>query len=576
MACALAGSLVALATWSCSRPPAPPVPPPLPSSFAAPPALGAPDTIDERTFGAAYLALLGQALQPRWADFLDDLRLRLAPDHALNDQRLRVVVDLGLSPAGVLVVAEVHQGSGQPDFDRAALEVVQDAQPFPAPSVELVSDDDLVRVRWSFARDRRQAGPATAQVQLVLWPLARTVPELIGVGKIDAALERIARSAEAPAERVAQLDVVAMAVIRAALERGLARTVAVRAVGRARLRELAPEVRLALNADAELRRAAAEAFALVGSDDEVLVELTRDDDPVVARTAALAVKARGRGPGVARDAARRLEHGAGAAALAVLAEIPSVEAAGALVALGTAGDRGLRLAAMAPLAALAELSSAPPAVARTLLRAVGDRDAGVRRAACRALDMAPRLGRSALRTALRGLGDLDARVRGACLVALARLDRRSFRRRLASVAAGDEAPLQLGIARALAEEGGADAVTRLSALGQAADPEVRRAAARSLAGRADDESQVALARLAGDGDAMVRRVAVGALTSAERLREALADRDEETRAVALERLAGLEGREGAIDAAVHLLSAAPPVPRVALAGAWLASRLAGR
>ncbi len=570
---ALAATAVQWGACAGATAPAP-VPPALPTSFAPLPALAAPAPVDDGVLGAGYLVQVGASLQPRWGDFLDDLRLRLPPEHPLNHDRLQVVVALSLTPAGALVEAEVQQSSGQKDFDRAALEVVGDAQPFTAAPSDLVSDDGVVRLRWSFARDRRQAGAATARVDVVRWPLARSIPELIGVGKLAVAIERVAHSDEPAQARVEQLDAVAMAVIRQAFARGVARSEAVRAAGRAHLVELLPQLRLALEAEVTLRPSAAEALAVVG-DDALVLELTRGSDVEVARIAARGLQARGRSQQASVEAARRLERGSDPVALAVLAEVPSALAAPTLASLALRGDKAVRLAALAALARLADTASPPASVGKALRQAAGDRDAAIRRAACRAM-AAPGLGRSALRAAVRGLDDPDTRVRGACVVAVARLDPRGFPRRLPGIAGVNEGPVQLGIARALRGRRDPDALARLSSLSESGDPEVRRAVAVALEGRDESESGAVLDRLASDGDVAVRRAAVGALRSPERLKEALADVDLQTQLVALARLASLQGRAAALEAATKLLETDDPARRVAVSGTWLATRVAGR
>ena len=50
-------------------------------------------------------------------------------------------------------------------------DAIADAAPFAPPPLELLSDDDRLHLRWLFARDRRQAGPATAEVVTVELPL---------------------------------------------------------------------------------------------------------------------------------------------------------------------------------------------------------------------------------------------------------------------------------------------------------------------------------------------------------------------------------------------------------------------
>ena len=58
---------------------------------------------------------------------------------------------------GKLVEEHPLTQSGNGDFETAIRDVLADAAPLPAPPRALASDDELVHVRWQFARDRRAA-----------------------------------------------------------------------------------------------------------------------------------------------------------------------------------------------------------------------------------------------------------------------------------------------------------------------------------------------------------------------------------------------------------------------------------
>src|SRR5690349_16805519 len=159
--------LAAVACGACGHHPAEPV-------RAFPPLHGAPRLLpplpaDPAAHGAAYLNQVALQLQPGWGQFLDDCRLRLPASHALNTMTLAAIVDLAVDRRGRIVDVDLH-GSGNADFDEAVRDALADAQPLAAPPEDLISDDERVHLTWLFARDRRQAGPATAAVVTVDLP----------------------------------------------------------------------------------------------------------------------------------------------------------------------------------------------------------------------------------------------------------------------------------------------------------------------------------------------------------------------------------------------------------------------
>jgi hypothetical protein len=160
------------------------------------------------------LTAVALQLQPGWADFLNDCRVRLPAQHPLNDMGLATSAQLAIDGEGRASVAVAD--SGNRDFDRAVQDAIADAQPLPKPPAELVSDDDRVHLQWLFARDSRQAGPATAHVIDVELPLDQVIPRWLGKGELARAARRVAR-APAGGER----DRAARAVMEAALQEAL-------------------------------------------------------------------------------------------------------------------------------------------------------------------------------------------------------------------------------------------------------------------------------------------------------------------------------------------------------------------
>nr|MBA2538894.1 TonB C-terminal domain-containing protein [Deltaproteobacteria bacterium] len=206
------------------------------------PKLLEPRPVDASVRGAAYLTAVAAQIQPAWGQFLEDCRLRLPSTHPLNQSSLVAVAELHIARNG-RGIARIAAGSGNGDFDTAVFDVASDAGPFPAPPVELISDDEAAHVRWMFARDARQAGPATAAVFDVKLPLVAVVERLIAGKALDRAIERVA-AAPADPDRLAATERVMVAVLREGLysANGVARRAAVEAVARANVGVLAQDV----------------------------------------------------------------------------------------------------------------------------------------------------------------------------------------------------------------------------------------------------------------------------------------------------------------------------------------------
>src|SRR4051812_42528869 len=196
---------------------------PYPTDFTPPPPLPPPDPPDPHAPGLAYLELLAPRIQAGWSQFLEDLRLRLPPSHALNSPTLATTIGVVLDAHGQLEDVTIVTPSGNQDFDEAALAVIGDAGPFPAPDRAALSDDGKVYVQWLLARDRRQAGLAAARLDRVEWSLDRAIPQFVAQGDISEAARRVAAAAAAASDlerpRVVELAAQMMA---GAVREGLA------------------------------------------------------------------------------------------------------------------------------------------------------------------------------------------------------------------------------------------------------------------------------------------------------------------------------------------------------------------
>ena len=173
-------------------------PPPFPSEFTPSAPLPDPDPAPSDKPGLAYLQKIHAEVGGPWAAFLENCRLRLPPSHALNNQTLEARVSLAIGRDGSLQAVRLTKGSGQAEYDEVVLAIVRDAAPFPEPSGDAVSDDDAVHLQWLFARDRRQAGPATAELRRIEWEPQRAVPKYVAAGDLTTAARRLASVAAKP------------------------------------------------------------------------------------------------------------------------------------------------------------------------------------------------------------------------------------------------------------------------------------------------------------------------------------------------------------------------------------------
>ncbi|MCX5743782.1 MAG: hypothetical protein NT062_14920, partial [Proteobacteria bacterium] len=244
-----------------------------------------PASIDARARGAAYLAAIQAQVQPAWGQYLEDCRTRLPASHPLNVTTRTATVELAIDRAGHATIGRVL-GSGDLDYDRAMHAVIRDAT-LPAPPIELLADDDRVHVAWLFARDRRQAGAATATIVDLTLPIDEVVDRLLAQGELDRAARRLmiaeAAITTSPMRRLmvaALREVLATPAAPASL-----RAVVIEAIGRGKVVELGPEVRLRIEPTQafELRVVAMGAVAMLGdlaSVPPLLAQLAADvDDP---------------------------------------------------------------------------------------------------------------------------------------------------------------------------------------------------------------------------------------------------------------------------------------------------------
>jgi hypothetical protein len=551
------GILMAVVVVSCGGRAGPPV-----VRTRAAPRLPPPIPIDLGVRGASYLTGIAQHLQPPWGQFLEDCRLRLGPTHALNVMTLSARAELAIDRSGRVDGITIAT-SGNADFDLAVREVLAEAPQLGAPPFELLSDDDRVHLRWLFARDRRQAGPATAEVVTVELPLEPLTERLVAGGELERAARRIASAPATDPDRLAATERVMIAVLREALGSPGASRVAAEAIGRAGVRSLAPDVRALLPAttDTDLRLVAIAASAAIGDEAAVPVlaaqlRLDLADHPRLALAETDALIALGHRDAAVAAIRHVLEDPAASkvVALQAHARAPVPALAPRLATWFARGDARMRAAVCA---AIGPEAPAPALVARGLR----DPDATVR-ATC--VDAVVREGKAHVDPAMLGrlrelARDRDGTVRTGAVAALAVVDPSRSVRPVA-----DRAPDVRAAAAASATD------PELRTLAVDPDPDVRAAALTRLGDRAPDLAASAVRDVA----PQVRRAAIRVIADEDTLASLARDDSPDVATAALVQLVARRGRSVMTHALLSQLAVAPAgsAERVRIALAWLLGR----
>ncbi len=571
----LIASMIAAAVVGCGSAPVS-----VPVRRAAPPlAFGPPAALPPSVRGAAYLTQVATHIQPNWAHFLDDCRIRLPASHPLNAMTLVAVAELAIDRAGKVTGIDIAT-SGSADFDLAVRDVLADAPRVEPPPIELLSDDDRVHVSWMFARDLRQAGPATAAIADVQLPLLGVVDRLLAQGELARAARRVAASPMMDADRLVAADRVMTEALREALASvgAGARKAAVEAIGRAQVRSLAAPVRAMISPtiDTEVRLAAITAVAQL--EDQAAVDVIAgllpgdlQNYPRLAHAETAALVALGQRERVAAMIRRALDSDAAVTALHAHALVPDPAVAPRLATWFKRGDARTRAAVC--IAVPADWDAQP-----VVLRGLRDPDATVR-AACAdtvgrqararsagseagpraTADASKRIGMPALAALRELVRDRDRVVRARAVAALSMIEPRSVAR-----AAADPAPEVRAAAVAAATEG------ELRTLAADPDPAVRAAALATLGDRAPE----LLALAASDVAPQVRMAAIVALADETILQALGSDGHPEVATAAVVRLATRRGRAAMASVLLGQLAAAPPgsAERVRIALGFLLAR----
>lgn len=535
-----------------------------PELTASGPRLKDPQPVDPSTRGAAYLTAVAGHLQPAWGQFLEDCRLRLPASHPLNQPALVATAELRIGKDGMLFV-RIAASSGNGDFDTAVFDVASDAGPLPPPPAELMSDDGTVQLEWLFARDARQAGPATARVMDVRLPLLQVVDAMLEAKSLDRALARVV-TAEGDRAWLAATEKVMVAVIREGLysANGAARREAVDAVARARLGGLVSDVHAMAGPipDLDLRLAAIAASATLRDPAvaNTLASELREDlagRPKLGLAKVEALVSLGKGA-LAMPAIRAaLSGGPTENGLLALARAPDAELANQLGDWMARGDATTRAAVCVALA------GAPPAIAgKWISKGLRDAAANVRAKCVDASIRGDKLAAldPAIARRLHELAkDRDTIVRARAIAALGLIEPAH---KLRSVT--DPSP----VVRAASAIGASDA--ELRTLVNDGDPDVRATALTALGDRAPELAVTGASDLA----AVVRRAAIATISDDELLSRLGNDPAPEVATAALVRLANRRGRAAITRQLLASLAKAPSSApaRVRIALAWLLAR----
>jgi TonB family protein len=529
------------------------------------PALAPPDALDMRAPGAAYLSAVASHLAPRWGQFLSDCRQRLAAGHPLNAMTLAATAELVIASDGHVASSKIATSSGNADFDRAVSEVIADASELDAPPRDLLADDDRVHLRWLFARDRRQAGPATAQLEHVQLPLATVVPRLIAAGELPRAARRIADAPQGAERTDATHHLMIAALAEALTGDEPVRHDALAAIARARAHELAPKVRELIvdTVDADLRIEAIATAAALGDADAVprlLADLASalTQQPPIALAEARALVSLARGSDAAAVIASALGYAIRAPAALAFAIAPTETRVPELAAQFRRADAPTRAALCAALAV-------SPAGLGSLAAGLRDRDATVRASCAEAAGTLHRDGARLVPRLAELVRDRDRSVRARAIAAIGAIDPGKL------PVVDDDAPIvRAAYASALAAIPARAAA--LHALAGDRDADVRAAAWRALVAQpAGAVAESDAEKAASDASSQVRLAIVPALADDATLQRLAGDDSPELRSAALVRLVQHRGRATSEPELLARLAAAPPASadRVRIALAWL-------
>ena len=572
-------------------------PPPFPTSFDALPPVEDPQPPDADKPGLAYLQAVHQQLQEPWWTFLEDCRLRLPPEHVLNNASLYAVVHISIDGDGELHGTIMDRESGQQEFDEVALEIIREAAPFPKPPMNLTSDDDQVHVRWLLARDRRQAGVATAELYHFEWPPERSVPKFLAQDDVTTAAHRllkaVAKAGDRPRPEYLELGA---KIAEAAVREGLTskdpavQLMAARAAAQTSMVAAAEGLRAILNSstDIAVRAQAIRAIGTIGDRGAAQLLLATlnnakgsgvggNVDASIA--AALALAELGSGD-VAESTVYKWFKTADKeslwASLIVMSRFPVPAAVPKLVRMtsDTTRSREVRMAACTAVGAATD-SSNVGAHMKVLRRRFEDDDAAVRAACTTAVANAARKKLRNRFTYWQVIEvmkkDRDERVREAAVRAAASLEPALFHSELYLLRKEKSVSVLAALAAELVNVPDPMAFQKLRSLAKHDNPMIRRPAVASMVNHPDPRARNAAREFLADQDEFVRLSAIRALRDRKALTELLADEAPNVRGAAFQALLSTAGKPAMLARMLRGIVAHPVrgKTRIGFAASWL-------
>ena len=147
---------------------------------------------------ALYVARMHRRIHELWGfGFLEDLDGKPS-DHPLNDFDLMATIEVSVNPDGSVHKMTIAKGSGELEFDVAALHTIEAAGPYGQTPEKIRSVDGRVYLRWGFYRNWRQCGTFNVEPYILTEiPGAEPLPE--GMDTRDGAVS--ASDADGGAER---------------------------------------------------------------------------------------------------------------------------------------------------------------------------------------------------------------------------------------------------------------------------------------------------------------------------------------------------------------------------------------
>ncbi|HEY3355124.1 MAG TPA: TonB family protein, partial [Polyangia bacterium] len=138
---------------------------------------------------AEWLEAVHDEIHGDWS--MDVIPGLITNDLRYYDLRLEATVEITLEPSGKITEVRLARASGIEYLDRRAEALFANLGALPPPPEVLLSDDEVVRLRWRLARDQRGCAPGGAAVVRIVDPLDVAVGRLLRTGRHVRAAARL-------------------------------------------------------------------------------------------------------------------------------------------------------------------------------------------------------------------------------------------------------------------------------------------------------------------------------------------------------------------------------------------------